>query len=161
MDRLGTRRRHVASIPRDDTQGRTRAFLGLCRKTPRNWDQKEVLKLKTAENRQKTSQNQAKTAQKRRQTQGADSRHYRLSRQVKFQAMATISGTQKQRKTNSENSQNVKNPDKNRTKQRPANPERRARCCSGPPEKETQAAPHVGSSPESPTRAMGASGSSK
>ena len=54
-----------------------------------------------------------------------------------------------------QNSQNVKNPDKNRTKQRPASPERRARCCSGPPEKETQAAPHVGSSPEAPTRAIG------
>ena len=53
-----------------------------------------------------------------------------------------------------QNSQNVKNPDKNRTKQRPASPERRARCCSGPPEMETQAAPHVGSSPEAPSRAM-------
>ena len=53
-----------------------------------------------------------------------------------------------------QNSQNVKNPGKNRTKQRPASPERRARCCSGPPEMETQAAPHVGSSPEAPSRAI-------
>ena len=29
MDRLGTRRGYVASVPRDDTQGQTRSFLGL------------------------------------------------------------------------------------------------------------------------------------
>ena len=52
--------------------------------------------------------------------------------------------------------QKVKNLDKNRTKQRPANAEKCAKCCSRPPEMETQAAPHVGSSPEPPTRAIGA-----
>ena len=55
-----------------------------------------------------------------------------------------------------QDSQNIKNLDKNRTTQRPARPERRERCCSRPPEMEMQAAPHEGSSPESPTRAIGA-----
>ena len=156
MDRLGTRGRYVASIPRDDTQGRTRGFLGLCRKTSGNWNQKEVLKSKNsrkqAENSRKTDKNRSK------RTPNARRQHKTSSPKSASQVSGNGDKQRypKQPKQADKKFQKVKNLDKNRTKQRPANAEKCAKCCSRPLEMETQAAPHVGSSPEPPARAIGA-----
>ena len=151
----------MASIPRNDTQGRTRGFLGLCRKTPRNWNQKEVLKSK---NSRKQAQKLTKT-DKTRSKRTPNARSQRKTSSPKSASQVSGNGDKqrypKQPKQADKKFQKVRNLDKNRTKQRPANAEKCAKCCSRPPEMETQAAPHVGSSPESPTRAIGASGSSK
>ncbi len=161
MARPRTGRRHMASLPRDDSQGRTSGILGICRKSPRTEDQTKILTLKTdqkqAENSQKPSENRSKTTPIARR---------RLKMLPPKSASEVPDDGEDQRYPEAtlnkqQNSQNVKNPDKNRTKQRPASPERRARCFSRPPEMETQAAPHVGSSPEAPTRAIGTFGSSK
>ena len=47
----------MASLPRDDPQGRTSGILGICRKTPRIEDQAKILTLKTDQELQETPQN--------------------------------------------------------------------------------------------------------
>ena len=47
MARPRTGRRYMASLPRDDSQGRTSGILGICRKTPRTEDQAKILTPKT------------------------------------------------------------------------------------------------------------------
>ena len=107
---------------------------------------------KQAENSRKTDKNRSK------RTPNARRQHKTSS--PKSASQVSGSGDKqrypKQPEQADKKFQKVKNLDKNRTKQRPANAEKCAKCCSRPPEMETQAAPHVGSSPESPTRAIGA-----
>ena len=63
---------------------------------------------KTAENKQKTHEKRTKTAQNGRQTQDANTRHLRLSRQVKFQAAATSSGIQNNQNKQTKSSRKLK-----------------------------------------------------
>ena len=109
----------------------------------------------------KNSRKQAENSQKRtrnRSKRTPNARRQRKTSSPKSASQVSGNGDQqrypKQRETGRQKFQNVKNLDKNRTKQRPANAEKRARCCSRPPEMETQAAPHVGSNPEPPTRTI-------
>ena len=88
MDRLGSRRRHVASIYGDDTQGWTQGFLGLRGTAPRTGNQKEVLTPKSRKSTYKHYKTGEKPLRNRRHTQGADSKYHRRSRQDKFRQAA-------------------------------------------------------------------------
>ena len=110
----------------------------------------------------KNSRKQAENSQKRtrnRSKRTPNARRQRKTSSPKSAGQVSGNGDQqrylKQRETSGQKFQNVKNLDKNQTKQRPADAEKRAKCCSRPPEMETQAAPHVGPNPGSPTRAIG------
>ena len=106
---------------------------------------------------QKTRRKLTKT-DKNRSKRTPNAKRQRKTSSPKSASQVSGNGDQqrypKQRETSRQKFQNVKNLDKNQTKQRPADAEKRAKCCSRPPEMETQAAPHVGSSPESPTRTI-------
>ena len=51
----------MASLPRDDSQGRTSGILGICRKAPGTEDQAKILTLKTDQELQETPQNRRTT----------------------------------------------------------------------------------------------------
>ena len=111
MDQFGSRRRHVASIHGDDTQGWTQGFLGLRGTTPRTGNQKEVLTPKSQKSTYKHYKTGEKPLRNRRHTQGADSKYHRRSRQDKFRQAAKSAFDQrynKQQKQTQNSPRNVK-----------------------------------------------------